>query len=152
MDNQDNRQSKDEKVTIPVAAKALNVSTKTVHRYIEKGLLTKVKEGTRVYVLTDQIRTLRDGQGKIDKSPRVHEKGKFSVDRTHYEGLLTRLGQLEVKQQLLLEYKTGLEAKNRELLETRERLTEAEQKVKKLEAEVDRLKKSWWKRLFSTNR
>ncbi len=115
MDNQDNRQSTDEKVTITLAAKALKVSTKTVHRYLDKGLLTKVKEGTRVYVPMDEVRALLSGQPKIDKSPRVHEKDKVTVDRTHYDGLLVRLGQLEANQQLLLEYRAGIESRDKAL-------------------------------------
>jgi DNA repair exonuclease SbcCD ATPase subunit len=115
MNNQDNGQSISEKVTISLAAKALKVSTKTVHRYIERGQLSKLKEGTRVYVPMDEIRALLSGQPTVDKSPRVHEKDKVTVDRTHYDGLLVRLGQLEANQQLLLEYRAGIESRDKAL-------------------------------------
>jgi DNA-binding transcriptional MerR regulator len=35
----------EEKVTVKVASKALGVSERTVQRYLEKGLLSKIKEG-----------------------------------------------------------------------------------------------------------
>jgi DNA-binding transcriptional MerR regulator len=171
MDRQDNRQSTDEKVTISVAAKALKVSTKTVHRYIEKGLLTKLKEGTRVYVPMDDIRVLRNGQGSIDKSPPVHEKDRIIIDRGHYDGLLIRVGQLESERQLLLEYKASIEEKDKVILEQKEKvaaqnkiLREAKEKIEakeeelaeirareeEKEKELKRLKKrSFFQRLFN---
>ena len=54
----------EEKVTVKVAAKALNVSDKTIYRYIKNGRLSKIKEGRRVYILMSEIRTLRNGQGE----------------------------------------------------------------------------------------
>jgi len=155
----------------------------------------------------DEVRALLSGQPKIYKSPRVHEKDKVTVDRTHYDSLLVRLGQLEANQQLLLEYKEGLQTKERELSETKATLAanteklagaksalnansaelaearatitkarselqnllqikkDAEQKAKMvldqqtalevrekeletLRAENERLKRSWWRRLF----
>jgi chromosome segregation ATPase len=198
MDNQDDRQSTDEKVTIFLAAKALKVSTKTVHRYIEKGILSKTKEGTRIFVPMDDIRALLSGQLRVDKCPRVHEKDRVTVDRTHYDSLLVRLGQLETNQQLLLEYKEGLQEKEKSLEQARgninaqaqelttvksalnantqeldqvkeiltkkeQELSEAEkflaaknkimqqagEKIRELEAENERLKVSWWRRIFS---
>jgi multidrug efflux pump subunit AcrA (membrane-fusion protein) len=146
MDIQDNGQSIDEKVTIPLAAKALKVSTKTVHRYIEKGLLTKVKEGTRVYVPMDEIRALLSGQPKIDKCPRVHEKDRVTVDRTHYDGLLVRLGQLEANQQLLLEYRAGIESRDKALEQAKgninaqaQELAEARATITKARSELQQL-------------
>lgn len=200
IDIQNNGQSNIEKVTIPLAAKALKVSTKTVHRYIEKGQLSKLKEGTRIYVPMDEIRALLSGQPKVDKSPRVHEKDRVTVDRTHYDSLLVRLGQLEANQQLLLEYKEGLQTKEKaleqakeninaqaqelaavksaqnansaELAEARATITKARSELQRLleikqdaerkqaalevkerenielKAEVERLKRPWWRKIF----
>jgi DNA-binding transcriptional MerR regulator len=169
MDRQDNGQSIDEKVSVSVAAKALKVSTKTVHRYFERGLLTKAREGIRVYVLMDEIRALLSGQVKIDKSPRVHEKDRITVDRGHYDGLLTRLGQLEAKQELLLDFKADIKAKGKVLLEQtvlikqkdkeldeskdkisaqNKILQQAGDKIRELQAKVNRLNKSWWQKLL----
>jgi DNA-binding transcriptional MerR regulator len=158
IDIEDNGQSNTEKVTISLAAKALKVSTKTIHRYIEKGQLSKLKEGTRVYVPMDEIRALLSGQPKVDKSQHVHEKDRVTVDRTHYDSLLVRLGQLEANQQLLLEYKEGLRWKEKELAEIKQ---DAEQKAKVLleqsaiieqkNKEIEELKARlvpFWKRWF----
>ena len=106
----------DEKVTLQVASKALNVSTKTIRRYIERGIISKSKEGTRIFVPMDEIRNLKNRQVKMDKYHPVHQKDKITVDRTHYDGLLTRLGQLEGERKYLLEYKADLEKKDEEML------------------------------------
>ena len=129
MDNQNNGQSNSEKVTISLAAKALKVSTKTVHRYIERGQLSKLKEGTRIYVPMDEIRALLSGQPKVDKCPRVHEKDRVTVDRTHYDGLLVRLGQLEANQQLLLEYRAGIESRDKALEQAKENISAQAQEL-----------------------
>lgn len=151
MDNQNNGQSNAERVTIPLAAKALKVSTKTVQRYIEKGQLSKIKEGTRVYVPMDEIRALLSGHPKIDKSPHVHEKDRVTVDRTHYDSLLVRLGQLEANQQLLLEYRQGIEKKelalaekDRELAEAKAVLEQREKELAEILAEAKRLRLPFW--------
>ncbi len=133
----------DEKVTVKVAAKALKVSARTVRRYIEKGIISKVKEGDRTYVSMSDVRKLI-GQAKADMSqvrPQNKDTGVdmsgavISIDRTHYEALLTRLGALEGEKKYLLEYK----ATNEELKRT----------VAELEAELARESVTWWKRLFS---
>ncbi len=177
---QDNGQKIKEKVNVQVASKALKVSTKTVQRWIKEGKISSIKEGNRVFIPTDDIRTII--QEKQDKEQDIHlnknshvqtqrtEKGQnediVQVNRNHYEGLLTRLGQLEAKQELLLEYKTGLEVKDKELVEAKKLLQEKDkvmekagaeiqrlraeaQKAKDLEAEVNRLRLPWWKRIFS---
>jgi DNA-binding transcriptional MerR regulator len=162
MDIQDDGQSNSERVSIPLAAKALKVSTKTVHRYIEKGQLSKIKEGTRVYVPMDEIRALLSGQPRVDKSPHVHEKDRVTVDRTHYDSLLVRLGQLEANQQLLLEYKEGLqirdkelaqikldaEAKAKALIDKQAELEAREKELAEIRAELERARLPWYKKLF----
>jgi DNA-binding transcriptional MerR regulator len=138
IDNQDNGQSTDEKVSISLAAKALKVSTKTVHRYIERGQLSKVKEGTRVYVPMDDIRTLLSGQPRVDKSPHVHENDKVTVDRTHYDSLLVRLGQLEANQQLLLEYRAGIESRDKALEQAKGNINAQAQELDQARATINR--------------
>ena len=46
-----------EKVTIQVAARALGVSKGTIITYHNKGLLTRIKEGGRIYLSMDEVRT-----------------------------------------------------------------------------------------------
>jgi DNA-binding transcriptional MerR regulator len=133
----------DEKVTIQVAAKALNVTTKTIHQWLKNGALTRVKEGNRTYILMDEVRALRQNRVTNQKSEVTTFKGNSEpsnnlsnnmvpIDRAHYEGLLTRLGQLEAKQQLMLEYKQDLQAKDEELIEARVIISKARSELEKM--------------------
>jgi DNA-binding transcriptional MerR regulator len=134
----------DEKVTVKVAAKALNVTPRTVRRYIEKGLITRIKEADRVYVSMDSVRSFlgqQGGQQKADMSqarPQNEDRkadtaaAVIPLDRTHYEGLLTRLGALEAERKYLLEYQTTNE-------ELKKRVAELEQQL---------TRRSWWRRLW----
>ena len=116
----------DEKVTIQVAAKALNVTPKTVHQWLRTGTLTRVKDGNRTYILMDEVRALRQNRVTNPKSEVITSEGKIEpsnnlgnnivpIDREHYEGLLIRLGQLEANQQLLLEYRACIEYRDKAL-------------------------------------
>lgn len=106
----------DEKVTVQVAAKALGVHEKSVHRYIAKGLLTRIRDGNRTYVPLAQVVHLRNeqkqsGQGQVtDKIEGVPKDGNkvsvtktatVTIDRDHYEGILIRIGQLEAENKTL---------------------------------------------------
>lgn len=170
----------DEKVTIQVAAKALNVTPKTVHQWLRTGTLTRVKDGNRTYILMDEVRALRQIRVTNPKSEVITSEGKIEqvtnqgcdmvpIKREHYEGLLIRLGQLEANQQLLLEYRAGIESRDKALEQAKETLTQKEQelseaekflaaknkimeraggRIRELEAENERLRLPWYKRLF----
>ena len=60
-----------EKVTIPVAARTLGVSKGTIITHLNKGLLTRIKEGGRIYVSMDEVRTLGDTKRKPQVKPSV---------------------------------------------------------------------------------
>ncbi len=166
-----------EKTSIIVAAKALGVSVKTIQRWVKSGKIQSIKEDNRVFIPVDEIRTkLQDKKANVedidqDKKEDVRTiKGQsedknpdvIPIERTHYEGLLTRLGQLEAKQELLIEYKAGLEAKDKELSETKSTLAEAEkiltaknrameqagQRIRELQEQVRRLNLPWYRRIF----
>ncbi len=142
------------KATIQEAAKALHIDRKTIYRWIEKGLLSKVKEGNKTFVILEEVKTICDKGMSQDatklEADSVANTNIVTLDRPHYEGLLIKLGQFEAERRYLLEYKEGLEAKDKELSKTKERLIEAEQRAKELEAEVSRLIRPWWKRIFET--
>jgi excisionase family DNA binding protein len=108
-----------EQVSIKVAAKALGVSTKTVRRYLESGKLTKVKDGHRVLIPSDEIRQLRNELGQGMSIP-SQDTITLSIDK--YNELLQELGQYKAQAQLMLEYKAELDQ-----LRTR---------------------RPWWKRMF----
>lgn len=138
IDQDKNRQRMDsktnEKVSFTVAAKALGVSVKTIQRWVKSSKIQGIREDNRIFIPVDEIKIhLQKKRASIedidqdkkdtDQTNIRHSENKnidvIPITRTHYEGLLTRLGQLEAGQQLLLEYKAGLEARNRELAETK---------------------------------
>lgn len=156
----------DEKVTVPVAAKALGVTPKTIHQWLKAGTLTRVKDGSRTYILMDEVRALRQNRVITSKSEVIDfdddstpgynlGNNEIPIDRNHYEALLTRLGQLEANQQLLLEYRQGIEKKDIALAEKDKVIAEQqttlqakEKELAEIRAEVERLRLPFWKRLF----
>ena len=131
----------DEKVTIQVAAKALNVTPKTVHQWLRTGILTRVKDGNRTYILMDEVRALRQNRVTNPKSEVITSEGKIEpsnnlgnnivpIDREHYEGLLIRLGQLEgFNQQLLLEYRACIESRDKALEQAKRNISAQAQEL-----------------------
>jgi DNA-binding transcriptional MerR regulator len=161
------------KVTIQEAAQTLNISRKTIYRWIDKGLISKVREENKTYVLLSEVKAICDKgiQKETENDTEIvskvvsdtkHDTNIVTINRQHYEGLLIRLGQLESEKRYLLEYKGGLEAKDKELSTVKETLSEAEkflaaknkimqqagEKIRELEAEVARLKLPWWKKIW----
>lgn len=137
----------DEKVTIQVAAKALSVTPKTIHQWLRNGTLTRVKEGNRTYILMDEMRALRQERVTNPKSEVITSEAKIEqvtnqgddivpIKRAHYEGLLTRLGQLEANQQLLLEYKEGLQGKDKALEQAKENINAQAQELAEARATI----------------
>ena len=172
--------SREKRITIQAAAKVLGVSKGTVIQYLNNGQLTRVKEGSQVYILMDEIRALRDpdkGSGEeIALEDREKEAGEvtalhdsnkdaqftvtigqpgdgdgstLTLDRDHYEELLTRIGQLELENQNLLKYKESMVDTKAALNQREKNLQEVEAKLHMMEDELRRLKKmGWWKRAF----
>ena len=138
----------EEKVTVKVAAKALNVSDKTIYRYIEKGQLSKIKKGRRVYVPMSEIRTLRNGQGeKMSRQvldTREKKMSKVSITKNEYESLLVELGELRERNKLLLEHKLN---RDQALTAKDEEVAELKQKLQKAETEIAQLKKPLFRRI-----
>ena len=156
-----------EKVTIHVAAKTLGVSKGTIVHYLNNGRLSRIKEGSTVYVSTEQIRKLldtREDPGVITPKAKVAKRKDVvvtrikskegdgttvTVDRNHYEEILTRAGQLELENRNLLVYKDSM-VKTKSVLNDREKeLQEVRAKLHMMEEELRRLKKmSWLNRVF----
>ena len=168
------------KITIQEAAKALRVSKGKVIQYLNTGELTRVREGTQVYVLMDEIEALSDpdkGSNEIrtlnDHARRLGEIATLrhddadskvtapvdssgdgdgtilTLDRDHYEGLLTRIAKLELENQNLLKYKKSMVDTKAALSQSEKSLQEAEAKLHMMEEELRRLKgMGWWKRAF----
>jgi hypothetical protein len=107
------------KATIQEAAKTLHVDRKTIYRWISKGLISKYVEENKTYVILEEVKAIC-GKGVPQEATsfvaeNVASPNIVTVDRPHYEGLLIKLGQYEAERRYLLEYKEGLEAKDKEL-------------------------------------
>jgi len=82
-----------EKVTIQMAAKMLNVSKGTVVTYLNKGVLTRIKERGSIYIARDEVTELHDSgrkhlvtYGSSDSESRTEDsKQKGSCSQPHTE-------------------------------------------------------------------
>ena len=142
----------DGSVNIQVAAKALGVSTKTVQRYLEKGLLTKIKDGHKVSIPIEEIKNLREkiqiDNGQTEKDT---NKKSITIDLDKYDQLMTELGELRHKSQLLLSYLSEIKTKDERITEREREIGELESKNKQLEAQLKNLENKllpWWKKIF----
>ena len=137
-----------EKVTLKVASKVLNVSERTVQRYVKSGLLSSVKEGRRVFIPFHEVKELRQQrkermsrQRRVDITDRMsHMSGSVTISMSKYELLVKENEELKAKNELLLEYKHVADNVKRELEMTKGKLKEAE-------VEVGRLKRNPLRRL-----
>ena len=131
-----------DKATIQEAAKALHIDRKTIYRWIGKGLISKYVEGNKTYVLMEEVRAICSKDTPQDATIFVAENvaspNIVTVDRPHYEGLLIKLGQYEAERRYLLEYKTGLEVKDRELTDTKETLNTQAHELAAVRSELDK--------------
>lgn len=129
-----------DKVTVKVAAKALNVCERTVQRYVKNGLLSGMTEGRRVFIPLREVKDLRQQrkermsrQRKVDKTGKMlHMSGSVTMSMDKYELLVKENEEFKVKTQLLLEYKHAVGSVKRELEETKGKLKEAEMEVGRL--------------------
>jgi hypothetical protein len=134
-----------EKITIQMAAKALGVSKGTIITYLNKGWLKRIREGGSIYILTDEVRALREADKKLYVKSSVAKSGKSKTRASvtkKSEGSkrsLASFGLLETERQYLLKCKAALEAKDEEM----ESLKSGFNTLKrKLETQVSELEKT----------
>jgi DNA-binding transcriptional MerR regulator len=145
-----------DRVTIQEAARISNISRQTLYRWIEKGLLFREKDKNLSFVSLAEVHALCNQSDKPDVTDNVtsdnqdvqQDVNRVTVDRAHYDGLLVRLGQYEAERRYLLEYKTGLEVKDKELTETKATLQAKERELAEIRIEVERLRLPFWRRWF----
>ena len=138
-----------DKVTIQEAARIANISRQTLYRWIEKGLLSREKDKNLSFVSLAEVQALCNQSDKPNDTDNVtsnnqdtqQDVNRVTVDRAHYDGLLVRLGQMEAEKKYLLEYKGGLEAKDKEL-------DHAKVEIDRLKAELERARVPFWRRWF----
>jgi excisionase family DNA binding protein len=155
------------KITIQAAARTLGVSKGTVVHFLNNGKLTRIKEGSAVLVLVDEIEALLETEKKPDfitsevkaaeneavsaAKRKIGDSGgtTVTIDRAHYEELLTRVGQLEVEKENLLVYKKNMVETKGALSHKEREFQQTKAKLHLVEEELRRLKKmGWWKRVF----
>jgi predicted site-specific integrase-resolvase len=100
------------KVTIEVAARTLGVSKGTVINYLNRGLLTRIKENGRVFIELDEVKSLDDPERKRSALPRPRLEAK----NQELKGLKTELDTL----------KQTLEDHSSELAEVKNRIEQLE--------------------------
>ena len=125
-------------LTISEVAQRLAVSTRTVHRYLKKGLLEATKDGGKVYVSEESLRKIDSlkaarVQGLVDPTRHV------VVERDDWQETVTRLAQLETEQQYLLGFKEKFEKKDEELNSVQYALGQAEECSRCLDADRQRI-------------
>ena len=135
-------QETEQKITIKAAAQILGVSPKTIQRYLAKGRLTRVKEGTRTLLLLAEVKALeRDyslGQGRPSpvavKGPGTGQTGDtVTLSRERYEQFLLELGELRKQNQFYLEFKGILLAKEESIQRLERGIEQLQERVLALE-------------------
>jgi excisionase family DNA binding protein len=122
-----------DKATIQEAAKTLHIDRKTIYRWIGKGLISKHVEGNKTFVILEEVKALcgratpQEATSFVAGS--VASPNLVTVERPHYEGLLIKLGQYEAERRYLLEYKGGLEAKDKALEQAKENMSAQAQEL-----------------------
>jgi hypothetical protein len=112
-----------------------------------KALLeTKEESG----VNSPEVRPARsEAVATVESKVGVSDETTVTVDREHYEKLLTRLGQLEMGKEDLLVYKNSMLETKVSLSHKEKEFQQAKAKLHMMEKELRRLKKmGWWKRMF----
>ena len=189
-----------QKVSIQMAAKTLGVSRGKIINYLNKGLLTRIKEDGRVYVSMDEVKALGETESRpqvessVSTSTKSNRSASVTKERDKSRRPMANFGLLESERQHLLNCKAALEVRDNELetlmlevdklkrnldihlreckgTETRLKELEKEQqkrlvgfklrtdtgadereeiqiKLLALAAELERLRRPWWKGLF----
>jgi excisionase family DNA binding protein len=125
--------------SISEAAELLNLSAKTIRRYIKSGKLTSIKVPTKFgeeYRITEIPEALK-------QEAEAMAEAQSRVDIVTAEDASPGLDA-----QLLYQENIRLAA---QLGAATERIRQLEEKMKLLEAPKKPIKQSWWKRLFGAN-
>ena len=137
-----------ERVTIQVAARTLGVSKGTIITYLNKGLLTRIKENGRIYVEMDEVRSLgehkRGAAGLIERGQSKQPLSHFGQFEKKRQGLPAaaleaKHKELERLRSELHELRQNLQAQTGELAETKSKLRELEEEQKKRLLNFDRV-------------
>lgn len=139
------------RLTLNEAAVKLGLSTRTLRRRIKEGSVYATLDEGKYYLDSnevDRLSTLSShvDKGKVDMSRPVSNRlstptAAITLSLDEYNRLVYRLGQLEEREQRLIEHQADVETKERSLVEARQRIEE-------LEAKLEKKGVNWLKRLF----
>ena len=142
-----------ERLTIQMAARFLGVSKGTIITYLNKGLLRRIKEDGHIYIEMDEVRSLsgsgKRGSGPATAAPEAKDKELESL-KIELDSLKQDLaGQTSemVKAKFRIEQLEGLFNLNRAQDTNDHNSGEIMARLLALEEELQRLDRSWWKRL-----
>ena len=140
------------RITIQVAARMLEVSKGTIINYLNKGLLTRIKEDGHICLGMDEVRSLAGFGKKASGPPPALEAEHQELERLKTElnslkqNLATQTSEL-VKAKLRIEQLEGLLTLNSAQDSNDHNSGEIRARLLALEEELKRLNRSWWKRL-----
>lgn len=139
------------RLTLAEAASRLKLSTRTVRRKIKNGSIHATFEDGKYYLDSQEVDRVAALSSKVDRqegekslalSKRLSTPTTaITLAREEYDSLISRLGYLEGQRQLLLEDQAAKEKLAKEL-------NQAQARIEELEAELDRIKQPWWRRLL----
>jgi transposase len=142
-----------ERVSIPVAARTLGVSKGTIITYLNKGLLTRIKENGSIFIDMAEVRSLGDpGKKGAGRPTAVQEARHKELENLRAE-LDSLKENLQIQTSELAEANSrikqleGLMYVNRVLDYDDRNSGEVRVRPLAVEKELKRLGRSWWKRL-----
>lgn len=141
-------------ITIRQAAEVMAVSSKTIQRYLAKGLLSRVKEGKRTLLLQSEVEALRrhpvHGKGPAGPEPPLQtlmgQSGDIVViGRDRYDELIAELTALRGGGKVSVGAAPEVIDRRDELGQLREELEAIRVMVMELDKQVDALRQEWLK-------
>ena len=127
-------------MTVTEAARALGVSTRSIYRYIQRGILQAKQVAGKSWVSLDSVRHF----DKTRPATKVSQTS-VTVDRDTWQNALTRLGQLETERRYLIEHKTS---KSLEIAELKLKLVETKEELHKTRAALQKRKPGLFGRIL----
>jgi len=123
-------------ITVSAASRKAGVSDRTIRNWIAKGTLSAKKE--RGQWLIDDSSLSEIGKQVSDEVGNSERGETISVPLEHYDGLMTRLGQLEAENS---QYRLMLEAHDSEA-------GKLEAELRELREQVKHYQEPWYRRWF----
>lgn len=141
-------------ITVTSASRKAGVSDRTIRNWIDKGRIVAKKEKGRW--LVDESSLAEIGKGVSDVSGKSESPETIPVPLEHYDGLMTRLGQLEAENRqyrLMLEaHDSKLEQSESEKEQYRTDLEAREKEIEGLRGELEHYRQPFYRRWFKRRR